>query len=134
MNEKEGKRVCKLWVPNKARLAILILEKKLIKNSLKGKNQNGMLYTGLRKVNSSRSSVQVSRSVVSDSLRSHGMQHTRPPSPWSSQSLLKLMSNESVMPSNHLILCRPLLFLPSIFPSTRVFSNESALRIRWPKY
>ena len=50
------------------------------------------------------------------------------------QSLLKLMSIESVMPSNHLILCRPLLLLPSIFPSIRVFSNESALRIRWPKY
>ena len=51
-----------------------------------------------------------------------------------SQSLLKLMSIESVMPFNHLILCRPLLLLPSIFPSIRVFSNESALRIRWPKY
>ena len=49
-------------------------------------------------------------------------------------SLLKLMSIESVMPSNHLILCRPLLLLPSIFPSIRVFSNESVLRIRWPKY
>ena len=51
-----------------------------------------------------------------------------------SQSLLKLMSIESVMPCNHLILCCPLLLLPSIFPSIRVFSNESALRIRWPKY
>ena len=51
-----------------------------------------------------------------------------------SQSLLKLMSIESVMPSNHLILCHPLLLLPSIFPSIRVFSNESALCIRWPKY
>ena len=51
-----------------------------------------------------------------------------------SQSLLKLMSVESVMPSNHLILCCPLLLLPSIFPSIRVFSNESVLRIRWPKY
>jgi len=51
-----------------------------------------------------------------------------------SWSLLKLMSIESVMPSNHLILCRPLLFLPSIFLSIRVFSNESALHIRWPKY
>ena len=51
-----------------------------------------------------------------------------------SQSLLKLMSIESGMPSNHLILCRPLLLLPSIFPSIRVFSNESALRIMWPKY
>ena len=46
----------------------------------------------------------------------------------------KPMSIDSVMPSNHLILCRPLLLLPSIFPSIRVFSNESALRIRWPKY
>ena len=51
-----------------------------------------------------------------------------------SQSLLKLMSFESVMPSNHLILCCPLLLLPSIFPSIRVFSNESALHIRWPEY
>ena len=49
-------------------------------------------------------------------------------------SLLKLMSIESVMPSYHLILCRPLLLLPSIFPSIRVFSNESAFCIRWPKY
>ena len=51
-----------------------------------------------------------------------------------SQSSLKLMSIESVMPSNHLILCRPLLPLPSTFPSIRVFSNESVLHIRWPKY
>ena len=51
-----------------------------------------------------------------------------------SRSLLKLMSIESVMPSNDFILCRPLLLLPSIFPSIRVFSNESALCIRWPKY
>ena len=51
-----------------------------------------------------------------------------------SQSLLKLMSIETVMPSNHLILCHPLLLLPSIFLSTRVFSNESVLCIRWPKY
>ena len=50
-----------------------------------------------------------------------------------SQSLIKLMSIESVMPSKHLILCHSLLFLPSIFPSIRVFSNESALHIRWPK-
>ena len=51
-----------------------------------------------------------------------------------SWSLLKLMSIESVIPSNHLILCCPLLLMPSIFPSIRVFSNESVLRIRWPKY
>ena len=51
-----------------------------------------------------------------------------------SRSLRKLMSTESVMPSNHLILCHPLLLLPSIFPRMRVFSNESVLRIRWPRY
>ena len=51
-----------------------------------------------------------------------------------SQSLLKLMSIESVMPSNHLIFCLPLLLPPSVFPSTKVFSSESALHIRWPKY
>ena len=51
-----------------------------------------------------------------------------------SQSLLKLMSIESVMPSNHLVLCHPLLLLPSIFPSFRVFSNESIVCIKWPKY
>ena len=56
------------------------------------------------------------------------------PSITSSQSLLKLMSIESMMPSNHLILCHPLLLLPSIFTSIRVFSNESVLHIRWPKY
>ena len=77
--------------------------------------------------------VQFSRSVVSDSV-----------TPWTAacqaslsitiyQSLFKLMSIESVMPSNHLILCRPLLLLPSIFPSIRVFSNESVLHIKWPK-
>ena len=51
-----------------------------------------------------------------------------------SQSFLKLMSIKSMMPSNHLILCRPLLLLPSIFPSIRVYSHESVLHIRWPKY
>ena len=67
-------------------------------------------------------------------LRRHGLQHFRLPSSTTSRSLLKFMSIESVMPSNHLILCCPLLPLPSIFPSIRVFSNESALHIRWPKY
>ena len=71
-------------------------------------------------------------SVVSDSLRPHGPQHAM--SNTNCQSPPKPMSIESVMPSSHLILCRPLLVLPSIFPSIRVFSNESALRIRWPKY
>ena len=69
-------------------------------------------------------------------LRPRGLQHTRPPCPsiTNSRSSLKLMSIQSVMPSNHLILCRPLLLLPSIFPSIRVFSNESALHIRRLKY
>ena len=74
-------------------------------------------------------------SVMSDSLRPHGLQHARLPCPSPTPgSLLKLMSIESVMPFNHLILCHPLLLLPSIFPSIRVFSNESVLHIRWPKY
>ena len=81
------------------------------------------------------SSVQISCSVVADSLQPHEPQHTRPPlSITNSQSLLKLMSIKSVMPSNHLILCCPLLLLPSIRPRIRVFSSESALRIRRPKY
>ena len=72
---------------------------------------------------------------MSDSLRPHELQHTRPPCPiTNSRSSPKPMSIESVMPPSHLILCHPLLLLPSIFPSIRVFSNESALCIRWPKY
>ena len=73
------------------------------------------------------------RLVVSDSATPWTVAHQAFLSITNSQSLLKLMSIESVMPSNHLILCHPLL-LPSIFPSIRVFSNESALPIRWPKY
>ena len=89
----------------------------------------------VRVMSSTEYSVQFSRSVMSDSLRPHEPQHARPPlSDTSSQSSLKPMSIESVMPSNHLILCCPLLLLPSIFPRIRVFSNESALHIRWPKY
>ena len=81
------------------------------------------------------SSVQFSRSLLSDSLRPHESQHTRLPlSITNSWSLLKLMSIESVMPSSHLILCHPLLLLPPVPPSIRVFSNESVLHIRWPKY
>ena len=69
-----------------------------------------------------------------ESLRPHGLEHTRFSWPSLSLSLLRFMSVELVMPSNQLILCRPLLFLPSVFPSIRVFSNESAFCIRWPKY
>ena len=90
------------------------------------------MYSG---ISNSLCSVQFSSSVISDSLRP----------PWTvarqaslsitnAQSLLKLMSIELVMPSNHLILCHPLPLLPLIFPIIRVFSNESVLHIRWPKY
>ena len=75
-------------------------------------------------------------SVVSDSLQPHGLHATCQAilSFTISQSLLKFMSIELVMPSNHLILCHPLLFLPLIFLSIRVFFNELVLCIRWPKY
>ena len=75
-----------------------------------------------------------SGSVISDSSQPHSVACQSSLSFIISQSLLKLMSIESVMSSNHLILCCPLLLLPSTFPSIRVFSNESALWIRWPKY
>ena len=81
------------------------------------------------------SSVQFSLSVLSDSLQPPWTAaHQASLSITNSQRLLKLMSIESVMPSNHLILCHPLLLLPSIFPSIKVISNESVLHIRWPKY
>ena len=113
----------------------LMLFKKLLSLLLKNKPLSPKWY----------SVSQFSRSVVSDSLWPHEPQHARPPCPsptaarqaslsiTNSRSPPKPMSIESVMPSNHLILCHPLLFLPSIFPSIRVFSNES-VRIRWPKY
>ena len=78
--------------------------------------------------------VQFSRSVLSDSATPWTTAHQAFQSITNSWSLPKLMSIESVMPFNHLILCHPLLVLPSIFPSIRLFSNESALHIRWPKY
>ena len=71
---------------------------------------------------------------MSNCLRPHGLQHARFPCPSPTPSLFKLISIGSMMPSNHLILCCPLLLLPSIFPSIRVFSKESPLHIRWPKY
>ena len=84
-------------------------------------------------------SIQFSRSVVSNSLRPHESQHARPPCPsptpaiTNSRSSLRLTSIESVKPSSHLILCHPLLLLPPIPPSIRVFSNESTLCMRWQK-
>ena len=80
------------------------------------------------------SSVQFSGSVVSDSLQPHESQHARPPCPSATPAVHSLTSIELVMPSSHLILCCPLLLLPSIPPSIRVFSNESTLLMRWPKY
>ena len=71
---------------------------------------------------------------MSNSLRPHKSQHARPPCPSPNPSSLKLTSIESVMPSSHLILCRPLLLLPPIPPSIRVFFNESTVHMRWPKY
>ena len=80
------------------------------------------------------SSVPFSHSAVSDFLRPHGWRTPGLPVYHQLRNLPKLMSIESVMASNHLILCCPLLLLPSVFPSIRVFSKESVLRIRWPKY
>ena len=72
---------------------------------------------------------------MSNSFWPHGLQHARLPCPLSTPRVYSnSMFIKSLMPSNHLILCHPLLLLPSIFPSIRVLSNESALHIRWPKY
>ena len=73
-------------------------------------------------------------SVACDSLQLHGLQHAGLPCPSASPKLAQTHVHESVMPSNHLILYQPLLLLPSIFPSIRVFSSESVLCIRWPKH
>ena len=78
-------------------------------------------------------SVEFSCSVVSDSLQPHGLQHARPPCPSPTPGTY-WNSCQAVMPSNHLILCCPLLLPPSVFPSIKVFSNESVLHIKWPKY
>ena len=88
----------------------------------------------LQRSTSLLNSLQFSRSVVSNSLQLHGLQHTRPPCPPPTPGVFSNSCHESVMPYNHLILCHPLLLPPSIFPSIRVFSNESVLGIRWPKY
>ena len=84
--------------------------------------------------NPSPPGVQFGHSVVSNSATPWTAAHQASLSITNSQSLLKLLSIMSVMPSNHLILCRPLLLQPLIFPSIRVFSNESVLHIRWPNY
>ena len=78
--------------------------------------------------------LQFSRSVMSNFLQTHGMQHARPPCPSPTTIVYPNTSIELVMPTNHLILCHPLFFPPSIFPSIRVFSSVSVLHIRWPNY
>ena len=79
--------------------------------------------------------IQLSRSIMSNSLRPYRLQHTQASlSITNSQSLLKLISIELMMQSSHFIVCRPLLLQPSIFPSIRVFSSETVLCIKWPKY
>ena len=94
-------------------------------------NLNGVNY---HKCARSYLSAQFSRSVMSNSATPWTVARQASLSIANSQSLLELMSIESVMPSNHLIFCHPLLLLPSIFPSIRVFSKESVFHIRWPKY
>ena len=107
------------------------LGKLIIKSSYLGSRDNTLYPEDL----CFGQSVQFSRSVVSDSLRPHELQHAGPLlSLTNSLSSLKLRSIESVMPFNHLILCHPLLFLPLILPSISAFLNESALCIRWQKY
>jgi len=90
----------------------------------------GPVGSGLRDVFSSVQSLSCVRLFVTP----RSAEHQASLSISNSWSLLKLMSIKSVMPSNHLIVCRHLLFPPSIFPSIRVFSNEPVLPIRWPKY
>ena len=80
------------------------------------------------------SSVQFSCSVMSDSLQSHGLQHARLSCPLPTPGVYSVLFIESVIPSNHFILCHPLLLLPSIFPSIRVFFNEWAFHMRCPRY
>ena len=101
----------------------------LLKGSVYGK-----LWRFFKNLNIEQSLLLFSHQLVSNSVTSWTAALQASMSLSISKSLPKFMSIESMMPSNHLILCRPLLLLPSIFPSIRVFSNESAVHIRWPKY
>ena len=98
-----------------------------------GKEYVKAVYCHPAYLTSVHSLVQFSRSVVSDSLPPPGLQPSRPPCPSPTPGVYP-NTCPSVIPSNHLILCCPLLFPTSIFPSIRVFSNKSALHITWPKY
>ena len=102
--------------------------------SLRQSIPSGRFHTSLILLHHRISSVQFSCSVVSDSLWPNELQHNRPPCPSPTPRVHKLMSIELVMPSSHLIPCCPLLLLPSIPPRIRIFSSESTLCMRWPKY
>ena len=93
-----------------------------------------MLTSAITRMNLEHILLSFSRSVVSDSATPWTAAHQASLAFTISRSLLKLMSVKLVMPTNHLILCHPLILLPSIFPSIRVFTNDSALQIRWPRY
>ena len=94
-----------------------------------------IIWKKWKKIRPQFSSVQFSRSFVSDSLRPRESQHARPPCPSPTPGVhSNSCPSKSVMPSYHLILCHPLLLLCSIFPNIRVFSNELVLCIKWPKY
>ena len=113
---------------------LLLIKKAMTNLESVLKSRDTTLLTKVHIVKAVVFPAQFSRSVVSTSLQPYGLQHARPPCPSPNfRSLLKFMSIESVMPSNHLLLCCPLLHLPSIVSSIRVFSNESVLHITWPK-
>ena len=107
-------------------------------NRLSSNTQNSIEYSSWQMANSNQLSFTLllffSHSVMADYLQSHGRQHARLPCPSPSPRPCSNSSTELIMPSNHLILCLPLLLLPSIFPSILVFSNKLVLHIRWPRY
>ena len=118
--------------PLEERVALIV--NKWVQNAVLGCNLKNDRMISVHFQGKLLSSVQFSRSVVSNCLWLHGLQHTRPPCVhYQLPEFAQIHVITLVMPSNHLILCHPLLFPPSIFPSIRVFSSESVLCIRWPK-
>ena len=115
--------------PGKSQQAHILLKMKLMFRKTGGSFSSGRFFFPMYSI----SSVQFSRSVVSNCVTPWTAASQASLSITNSRNLLKLMSIELMMPSNHLILCHPLLLLPSIFPSIKIFSNEFALCIGWPK-